>query len=75
MILGDPGSGKTTFLKYLTVMLALDQGAAVGMAGRLPVLVPLSAYANALAQEDISLAGVHGRRTTATGASTCRWIS
>ena len=61
VILGDPGSGKTTFLKYLTVMLAQDQGAAVGMAGRLPVLVPLSAYANALAQGDISLQAFMGQ--------------
>ena len=60
VILGDPGSGKTTFLKYLTVSLAQDQGAAVGMAGRLPVLVPLSAYANALAQRDVSLQAFMG---------------
>jgi len=55
VILGDPGAGKTTFLKYLSVLLALDRGAEAGLNRRLPVLVPLSAYAAALAQHDVSL--------------------
>ncbi|MEM7112995.1 MAG: SUMF1/EgtB/PvdO family nonheme iron enzyme [Chloroflexota bacterium] len=53
IILGDPGAGKTTFLKYLALRLA--QGDDIGLGQRLPILLPLSAYANALANEDISL--------------------
>jgi formylglycine-generating enzyme required for sulfatase activity len=51
IILGDPGAGKTTFLKYLTLQLATGGNAET----RLPILVPLSAYANALAARDIRL--------------------
>ena len=57
IILGDPGAGKTTFLKYLAVNLAAGQGDPLGLAERLPILVPLSAYANAIdkAKDDIPL--------------------
>ena len=55
IILGDPGAGKTTFLKYLTLLLATGQGEAAGLAVKLPILVPLSAYANRLADGDIAL--------------------
>ena len=55
IILGDPGAGKTTVLKYLAVILAQNQGTELALADRLPVLVPLSAYANALTQQDIAL--------------------
>jgi hypothetical protein len=55
ILLGDPGSGKTTFLKYLTMLLATGQGDAVGLGNRLPLVVPLSAYANALAEADVPL--------------------
>lgn len=55
VVLGDPGAGKTTFLKFLALTLAAGQGEALGLKARLPVLLPLSAYANALAEEDVRL--------------------
>jgi hypothetical protein len=48
VILGDPGSGKSTLLKLLALTLATGQGAALGLEGYLPLLIPLSAYAEAL---------------------------
>ena len=55
ILLGDPGAGKSTFLKYLTLRLALGQGQDLGLGDRLPVLIPLAAYANALEAGEVRL--------------------
>lgn len=55
IVLGDPGAGKTTFLKYLALSLASGDGEKIGLGNRLPILLPLAAYANALQKEDIPL--------------------
>lgn len=49
VVLGDPGSGKSTMLKYLALRLAKDTDAP------LPILLPLNAYARALGQREINL--------------------
>ena len=52
VILGDPGSGETTFLKHLTVQVATGRHPEK----RLPLVAPLSVYANTIATQDIPLA-------------------
>jgi len=55
IVLGDPGAGKTTFVKYLALRLARGEGAKIGLDDYLPILLPLAAFANALQAQDIRL--------------------
>ncbi len=55
IVLGDPGGGKTTFLKFLALTLAVGKAETVAIGQRLPILVPVSAYATRLAKEDLGL--------------------
>jgi len=55
IVLGDPGAGKTTFLKYLALRLARGEGEKIGLGDFLPILLPLAAFANALQSRDIRL--------------------
>jgi formylglycine-generating enzyme required for sulfatase activity len=48
VVLGSPGLGKTTFLKFLTLVLATGQEGALGLRTFLPVPIQLSVYAEAL---------------------------
>jgi HEAT repeat protein len=62
VVLGDPGSGKSTALRFLALAFAEGTQGEFGLtdladARRLPILVPLSAYAEARrAQPDLPLA-------------------
>ena len=55
IVLGDPGGGKTTFLKFLALTLAVGKAETLAIGQRLPILVPVSAYASRLAKEDLGL--------------------
>ena len=55
IVLGDPGAGKTTFLKYLALKLARGDSGELDLGERLPILVPLSAYGAALSEGDVRL--------------------
>ncbi|MEZ4590497.1 MAG: hypothetical protein R3D55_05050 [Chloroflexota bacterium] len=55
VVLGGPGSGKTTWLKYLAHQLASGHSSQLGLANRLPLVLSLSAYATALAAGDLPL--------------------
>lgn len=55
IVLGDPGAGKTTFVKYLALRLARGEGKKIGLSDYLPILLPLAAFANAITTRDIRL--------------------
>ncbi len=48
VLLGAPGMGKTTFVKFLCQVLASGQEGALGLSTRLPVPMQLAVYAEAL---------------------------
>jgi formylglycine-generating enzyme required for sulfatase activity/energy-coupling factor transporter ATP-binding protein EcfA2 len=50
VLLGDPGAGKSTFLKALALLLAAGRGDELGLAGRVPFLVPIAGYAETLSK-------------------------
>lgn len=52
VVLGDPGAGKSTLLRFLAATLAAGQGERVGMPGRIPILMPMRAYAQALVHSE-----------------------
>ncbi|MEJ1374697.1 MAG: hypothetical protein RPU34_07030 [Candidatus Sedimenticola sp. (ex Thyasira tokunagai)] len=54
VILGDPGSGKSTVLTLLALLLATGQGKVLGLDGYLPLLLPLSAYSAQLEKIRVS---------------------
>lgn len=55
VILGDPGSGKSTTLKYISLLFATNESESyVGLGSQyLPIFLPISAYAQALTQHNM----------------------
>lgn len=68
IVLGDPGAGKTTFVKYLALRLARGEGKQIGLDDYLPILLPLAAFANALQTRDIRLDDFIAEYFTGIGA-------
>ena len=56
VILGDPGSGKSSIVRFLAFLMATGQGQAFAMGDYLPLLLPLAAYSDKLqSQPGLSL--------------------
>ncbi len=68
IVLGDPGAGKTTFLKYLALRLARGEGGQIGLGDWLPILLPIAAFANALQSRDVPLDDFIAEYFTGIGA-------
>jgi formylglycine-generating enzyme required for sulfatase activity/energy-coupling factor transporter ATP-binding protein EcfA2 len=64
VILGDPGSGKSTLVKHIAVTLAQGRGEELDLAkdnaAPLPILFPIAAYATALRERDRPLSDYLG---------------
>lgn len=55
IILGDPGAGKTTVLRFLGLMLIHGKAADLGLSTPFPLYLPVAAYADELSKRNIGI--------------------
>ncbi|MBK8618552.1 MAG: hypothetical protein IPN96_15880 [Anaerolineales bacterium] len=71
-MLGDPGAGKTTFVKYLALRLARGEGVKIGLTDYLPILLPLAAFAECTSKREIFALMISSPNILRASARTCR---